>query len=984
MNEMKVLRYVSLLFTVAFATSLVAQDPPVFNNAADYDAWKAQFMTPGQPGPTHPSQQPAEDDNSRGGAATCDCWVTPDASYTTINNNTEWNASGWGNGDDGSYGPINLPFGFYLYGQTFTVAYININGSVSFNNYIGTYSSSAFPTTGPTMVAPFWADVDLRGGGVGQNIVQYKVTPTAMYVNWTRVGYYNQQTDKLNSFQVIITNGTDPIVPNGANVSFCYGTMEWTTGSASGGSNGFGGTPATVGANKGDGINYIQFGRFDHAGMDYNGPFGAPSGISWLSDKYFTFSTSVTTGNVPPVVTGQSVCDSLTVCTDQTTQLSVEFLSPEPDQITVPSSYSNTLSNYTVVDSISGLNASITTQFTPSIADTGYHDVYFEGADNGSPPLTSTLHIVVHVLPSPQLVSDSLLVCDNAVPFDMLTVLGGNAPAGGDWIAPDGSSHTNIFIPGEDMDGEYTYEVGIGTSCSATGVATITNVPHAHAGGDTALAYCSWDNPDNLFLKIPDSPQSGGAWMVPGGTVFTGTLDPATAQPGIFQYIVDGTAPCPNDTAFISVAIPQAADAGADSSIVLCMDAAPFSMRTRLGGTPDATGTWTDVVGDAVPDIFDPATGDIGVYTYTVPAVLPCPDQSAVLTINLDPLPRAGTDSSLVICANGGNTPLFPMLGGNPGIGGHWLAPDSSLLDNGILDPSLELSGKYTYVTIGPGACAHRSDTAVVNVHIDPLPVISFTAEPDSGCNPLEVTFTNTTDPIYVGGPCVWDLGDGTDTVHTCGTFTHTYAEAGWYHVKLRVTTPQGCTDQLIAPGAVLVDPAPKATFTYTPDPGIAGNSRLVFTATDPHAVDFHWTFPDGSAPSGKQAAYTFPDKIAGEYLVCLSVADRYGCADTLCDTIPILVANLWVPKAFTPDGNGVNDVFKPIMLDMAPEDYHLWIFDRWGQLLFESTDPNRGWDGSGLHGGHAATGIYVWRLTFRPLYAADKIDHFGTVTLLK
>jgi gliding motility-associated-like protein len=472
--------------------------------------------------------------------------------------------------------------------------------------------------------------------------------------------------------------------------------------------------------------------------------------------------------------------------------------------------------------------------------------------------------------------------------------------------------------------------------------------------------------------------------MVPGGTVFTGTLDPATAQPGIFQYIVDGTAPCPNDTAFISVAIPQAVDAGADSSIVLCVDAAPFSMRTRLGGTPDATGKWTDVAGITVPDLFDPATGAIGLYTYTVAAIPPCPDQSAILTVNVDPLPQAGLDSSLVICANGGNTPLFPLLGGSPDTGGHWLAPDSSLLDNGILDPSLEHSGDYMYVTIGPGACAHRSDTAVVNVHIDPLPVISFTAEPDSGCNPLEVTFTNTTNPSYVGTPCVWDLGDGTDTVHACGTFTHTYAEAGWYHVKLRVTTPQGCTDQLIAPGAVLVDPAPKATFTYTPDPGIAGNSRLVFTATDPHAVDFHWTFPDGSAPSGMQTAYTFPDKIADEYLVCLSVADRYGCADTLCDTIPILVANLWVPKAFTPDGNGVNDIFLPVTADMAPEDYHLRIFDRWGQLLFESTDPNRGWDGSGLHGGHTATGIYVWRLTFRPLYAADKIDHFGTVTLLK
>lgn len=983
---MKILRHILLLSPVAFALSLAAQDAPVFNNAADYDAWKAQFATPDQPGPTHPSEQAAEEDHSRGGSATCDCWITPDATYTTINNNTGWQN---GTGDDGFLGPINLPFGFFLYGQTYTSAYININGSISFGQGISTWSASTFPVASTqyqqfVMVAPFWADVDLRGGGVGQNIVQYKVTPTAMYVNWTRVGYYNQQTDKLNSFQVIITDGMDPVVPNGTNVSFCYGTMEWTTGSASGGSNGFGGTPATVGANKGDGINYIQFGQFNHAGVDYNGPFGAPSGIGWLTDKYFTFSTSVTTGNVPPVVTGQSVCDSLTVCAGQLTQLSVDFLSPEPAQTTVPSSYAPTLSNYTTVNAVTGNTASITTEFTPSAAEVGYHDVYFEGADDGSPPLTSTLHIVIHVLPSPQLVSDSLLVCDNDVPFDMLTVLGGNAPPGGTWTAPDGSSHDNMFLPGEDMNGNYTYEVGIGTSCSATGVATITNVPHAFAGGDTAIAFCSWDVPDNLFNFIPGPPQSGGAWATPSGTTFNGILDPQTAASGIYQYMVSGTTPCPNDTSFMTVDIPQAVDAGSDSSIVICVDASPFSMRTRLGGTPDATGKWTDVAGVTVPDLFDPATGAIGVYTYTVPAVLPCPDQSATLTINMDPLPQAGLDSALVICANGGNTPLFPLLGGSPDAGGHWLTPLGDELENGLLDPGLEISGDYKYVTIGPGTCAHRSDTAVVNVHIDPLPIISFTADPDSGCNPLEVTFTNTTDPIYVGNSCVWDPGDGTGTVDACGSFTHNYAEAGWYHVKLRVTTPQGCIDQLIVPGAVLVDPAPKAEFVYTPEPGTAENNMLVFSATDPHAVDLQWTFHDGSHQTGRQATYVYPNKIADEYLVCLSVADRYGCADTLCDTISILVPNFWVPKAFTPDGNGINDIFLPIMLDMASEDYHLRIFDRWGQLVFETQDPDKGWDGRGKGGASSTTGVYVWRIEYRPMYSSDKMERFGTITLMK
>ncbi|MBK7851499.1 MAG: hypothetical protein IPJ66_10285 [Bacteroidetes bacterium] len=71
---------------------------------------------------------------------------------------------------------------------------------------------------------------------------------------------------------MIITNGSDPILSAGTNVSFCYKNMEWTTGDASGGVNGYGGSPASVGINKGDGIAYIQYGRFDTAGTVFNPP----------------------------------------------------------------------------------------------------------------------------------------------------------------------------------------------------------------------------------------------------------------------------------------------------------------------------------------------------------------------------------------------------------------------------------------------------------------------------------------------------------------------------------------------------------------------------------------------------------------------------------------------------------------------------------------------------------------------------------------
>jgi hypothetical protein len=130
------------------------------------------------------------------------------------------------------------------------------------------------------LIAPFWADVDTRPAASG--IVWYKITANRLVVIWQEVGYYNQQTDKLNTFQLIMTDGNDPIIGVGNNVGFAYEDMQWTTGSASQGVGGFGGVPATVGVNKGDGVDFALVGRFDHPGVDYDGPVGNNDGISYL------------------------------------------------------------------------------------------------------------------------------------------------------------------------------------------------------------------------------------------------------------------------------------------------------------------------------------------------------------------------------------------------------------------------------------------------------------------------------------------------------------------------------------------------------------------------------------------------------------------------------------------------------------------------------------------------------------------------------
>jgi hypothetical protein len=155
-----------------------------------------------------------------------------------------------GRNDDG-FMALSLGFNITFFGQTYNSLFINNNGNVSFGAGI-----SAFTPTGPTgqsapIVSPFFADVDTRNGNSG--VVHYNLsTPNQLVVTWDNVGFYNAHGSPTDSFQLVL-RGNDFVVPTGqGQIGFFYGTMGWETGDASGGVNGFGGSPAAVGF--GDGL----------------------------------------------------------------------------------------------------------------------------------------------------------------------------------------------------------------------------------------------------------------------------------------------------------------------------------------------------------------------------------------------------------------------------------------------------------------------------------------------------------------------------------------------------------------------------------------------------------------------------------------------------------------------------------------------------------------------------------------------------------
>ncbi len=188
--------------------------------------------------------------------------------------------------DDDYTEAIAIPFNFLLYGVEYDYFYINNNGNITFDRGYNAYTPWGFPIAETPMLAPFFADVDTRGTGS----VWYKIESNRIIVTWDHVGYFSAATDRLNTFQVIFTDGTDPSIGLDNNVAFGYGDLAWTTGSASGGVGGLGGEPATVGINGGGSdLFYSQIGRFDHEGTDYDGAYDNHDGIDWLDWVIFQY-----------------------------------------------------------------------------------------------------------------------------------------------------------------------------------------------------------------------------------------------------------------------------------------------------------------------------------------------------------------------------------------------------------------------------------------------------------------------------------------------------------------------------------------------------------------------------------------------------------------------------------------------------------------------------------------------------------------------
>jgi len=286
-------------------------------------------------------------------------------------------------------------------------------------------------------------------------------------------------------------------------------------------------------------------------------------------------------------------------------------------------------------------------------------------------------------------------------------------------------------------------------------------------------------------------------------------------------------------------------------------------------------------------------------------------------------------------------------------------------------------SGTYT-VTLT--AWSHNrvcSTTVQTQVVVQRRPEADFTLPAAAGCPPFLLSPTNTSNPNGATDvKYIWVWGDGRrDTVST-GAPTHTYLSPGQYTLQLVAYSAEGCRDT--AQTLVTVYPRPQAAFSPQNTQQTQPNTLVSFTNQSQGAVSYFWDFGNGQTSTEvNPPPVDFPQP--GTYTVLLIAQNTQGCTDTARGTVVIEPGlDIFIPNVFTPNGDGINDVWQI----RATLPYQVWVYDRWGNLVFEGS-LSRLWDGRHRSGGDCPEGAYTYKLV-ASLPNGERFTRSGTVTLLR
>jgi gliding motility-associated-like protein len=264
------------------------------------------------------------------------------------------------------------------------------------------------------------------------------------------------------------------------------------------------------------------------------------------------------------------------------------------------------------------------------------------------------------------------------------------------------------------------------------------------------------------------------------------------------------------------------------------------------------------------------------------------------------------------------------------------------------------------------------------SIFVYPNPQLSALVDSAIGCNEITAHFLDTSlSPTSVS--CEWDFGDGTTSTSPIGN--HTYSSPGNYDVAVHLWTSADCitSETFTYDNIVSVLMPPVAGYNISDGTVDLLEATIQFTDASQNALSVVYYLSDGTMVEDFDFSHTFTE--SGTFTIEQVVTDAAGCKSAVTGTVIVMGYAFFAPNSFTPDNDGLNDWWIPVSTGIT--EYSLQIYDRWGDLIFESNDQNEPWVGNVERGNHfAANGVYTYLIKAKDTteYPFELVGHITLV----
>ncbi|MCW3076636.1 MAG: hypothetical protein JWO32_1245 [Bacteroidetes bacterium] len=635
----------------------------------------------------------------------------------------------------------------------------------------------------------------------------------------------------------------------------------------------------------------------------------------------------------------------------------------------------NSIVQSTVSGVWSGTGVSGTYSFNPSgLATNTYALIYNTTSTPVATVCPSSNTMVVSVLNPPQPTITAIGPYCNTTGDVPMTV----TPNTGTWTPVSYQTASGVFSPSLAAIGNNTVQYIIGTAtCNTSQTSTINIEAFVPATITGSISdQCITGSPVNL---LPLTAVTSGTWSGPGVTGTT--FNPANSGTGVMTLTYStNSAPvglCP-DTDVTSVQVYSVTPPVLTQIGPFCN----MSGNKQISVSPIG-GMFYGVNNFAVSQlgVFAPTQANIGpnLVNYSITSG-PCV-AIAQTTIYVEAFVSADFSSYAgPFCRNDAPVNLNSIVQ-NPG--GLWAGPG---VTGSIFTPASANVGNnnfiiyYTHSMPTPSLCP---DSSAIRIQVNDIPNVSIVSNMQKGCLPVEVIFNIPNTNVGTGQ---WNFGDGSESQSGLVT-THMFTTPGSFTVSVSYQDAIGCSAQATLPSPIEAYPMPHANFDYSPNEITIANPEVQFSNLSTVLGDnsYQWQIGNMYQLNEVNPKVIFP--VAGDYNIILTATTINGCTDQISKIIDVKNDyGLYVPSSFTPNNDGLNDVFRPVFspygLDLKV--YDMEVFDRWGHSLFHTKDFTIGWDGTVKSGDEAIKeGVFVYKIKFKDMNG--KIHNkTGHVTLLK